>query len=166
MRDPMLQQAIGKSSRRGAHIQARPAGRRDLPVLQRRRQLEPSAAHIRLVLAQQPDGRILLNRRPRLIHLLFPHQHPAGQDQRPRPFAAGNQAPLHQQKIHAHFRRTRRHLRATPCLKCIRLSFVGAETRRIRNCNSADSLRHPLLPGVCTNCAFTGAAVFFFGMPC
>jgi hypothetical protein len=34
---------------------------------------------------------------------LFPDQNPAGQDIRPRPFAAGNKAALEKQNIHADF---------------------------------------------------------------
>ena len=51
----VLQQAVGKSAGRGADVEAGPARDSDLPVGQGRGQLEPAAAHIGHVVAQQPD---------------------------------------------------------------------------------------------------------------
>ena len=57
VRRAMLQQAIGKPSRRGAHVQAAASLDGDWPMFERRGQLHSPAAHIRLLLAQQADRR-------------------------------------------------------------------------------------------------------------
>ena len=99
MRGAVLQQAIGKSAGRGADIEAGAACNRDLPVIERRRELEPAAAHVGLVLAQQANGSIFRDRRARLVNLLLPHQNPAGKDERPGAFAAGSETPLDEQQV-------------------------------------------------------------------
>ena len=96
MRRAVLQQAVGESASRGANVEAGSARYGDLPVVERRRQLEAAAAHVGQVFAEQADGRVQRNGRARLVDLLFAHQDTAGKDERARTFAAGNEPPLDQ----------------------------------------------------------------------
>ena len=82
--------------------QARPRDG-DLPVLQRRRQLQAAAAHVRQVFAQQANGSVLRNRGAGLVDLLLLNQHPAGKDERPGAFAAGGKAALDEQQVEPRF---------------------------------------------------------------
>ena len=91
-----LQKAIGKPARGGAHVEAGAALDVDLPVSQRRGQLEPTSAHVGLIFAEQTDGSVGGNRCAGFLHLLLADQNPAGQDERARPLPAGNQSPLDQ----------------------------------------------------------------------
>jgi hypothetical protein len=103
LRSAVLEQAIGKAASGCANVNAGSSGNWNLPKPERLGQLQASTADVRLVVAQEADGGFGWNGCSRLVHLLLPNQNPAGKDERPRPFAAGNQASLNQQNIHTGF---------------------------------------------------------------
>jgi hypothetical protein len=121
-RGAVLQQAVSESAGGGAYIEAGTACDLNLPVLQRRHQLQSAAADVRLVLAQQAKSGIGRNRRSRLVDLLFPHQNPSGKDERASTFAAGGKAPRDEQQVDSRFPRPR----------FPRQRFFGARFFRVR----------------------------------
>ena len=95
----MLQDAVGKPSGRSAHVDARAPLQRDPPMLECVFQLEPAAADVAQVIAQQAQHGSLVDWGPRLLHALFGDQHAPSQDERLRALARGRQPPLHQRLV-------------------------------------------------------------------
>ena len=98
-----LQQAIGESSRRRAHIEARAPAHIDVPMIEGAGQLDAAPADERQVLSQQPDGGIRAHRYARLVDLLLIDEDAASKDERTRPLAAGCEPALHEENIDACF---------------------------------------------------------------
>ena len=117
-RGAVLEKAIGEASGRSADVDAGAAFDIDLPMLQGRGQFQSPAAHVRLILTQQADRRVLRNRSTRLVDLLLTNQHPAGKNQRTCALAALNEAAPDEKQINSGFSGARfaciRHGRGTP----------------------------------------------------
>jgi hypothetical protein len=98
-----LQQAVSKTARGSANVQAGATGDVDLPVIEGALQFKPAAADVGHVVAQKTDGGVARHRRARLVDLLLIHKYAARQDKRPGAFPAGNHGPLNQQEIDTGF---------------------------------------------------------------
>jgi len=72
-------------------------------MLERAGELQATAAHILLLLAEDADGSVFRDGRARLIKLLLAHQYAAGKDEGARPLAAGNKLALDQGQIETDF---------------------------------------------------------------
>jgi len=86
----MLQQAVGKTAGRGAHVETGLAVHIDVPMLKRLFQFESAAAHVLVILAQQADFGVYGDCGACLFDLLAVYQHPSGEDEclRARPRGA------------------------------------------------------------------------------
>ena len=83
----MFQQAISEPARGRPHIHANLAAHIDAPVLHGPRQLQPAAADIRHLVAQNPEHRLFFHTRAGLLDFLLIHQNPPRQHQRLRALA-------------------------------------------------------------------------------
>src|SRR5579864_2308671 len=86
-RGAVLEEAIGKTSGGGAHIDAGSAIYIDVPVLQRTFEFQPAATHILQILSEQADRGGFVNLRAGLFDLLFVNEYFAGENQRLRSLA-------------------------------------------------------------------------------
>ena len=99
MRGAVLQQAVGESPGGCSHVKAGSARNVDLPVFKSCGQLQPATAYVGKILAEQTDGRIGRNGSSGLVDLLLADKDAPGNDQRPRPLAAGGKAAIDEEYV-------------------------------------------------------------------
>ena len=99
----MLQEAIGKSTGRRAHIQTSLPGDINLPVLQSALQFQSTATDIFQVFGEQTNRAACGDLHAGLLNLLFVDQDLAGKDERLRAFARGGQTALNQNFVESFF---------------------------------------------------------------
>ena len=66
-------------------------------------ELHTAAAHVGVILAPDPDGRVFGDEGARLVDGLLVDKHRARQDEGPRPLPGHNEAPVHEQHVQPDF---------------------------------------------------------------
>jgi hypothetical protein len=81
----MLEEAIGKSSRRSPDVETNLAPNIDVPMLQRALKLQSSSADVFQILYEQPDSALSLDLYSCFFHFLLLDEHLARENERLRP---------------------------------------------------------------------------------
>ena len=99
----VLEHAVGETAGGGADVEAEAAGKVDVPVVQSAFELEPAAADVAEVGAEDADGGVVGHGMTGFVGLLFADEDAAGKDEGLGAFAGGDEAALHQQFVETDF---------------------------------------------------------------